>query len=314
MLILDDLQDSMLKDLCPVVTIGNFDGVHLGHQKVINQTIALATAKGTKSLVLTFAPHTRKLLNAERPPLLLNTSSQKLELIEKMGVDFLLMVGFTDEFSHTTPKEFVRSFLVEKLRIKAVCLSSKFRFGYQGRGNIHLLKRLGKMHLFEVVEAESVYIGDRPVDSTRIRELIRDGKVEEASLLMGREYMVDGRVSRGVRRGESMGYPTANIQPENELLPGFGIYITRCRLKGNLLPSVTSLGVRPTFGENTPTLETHILNFSREIYGESIRLYFIKKLRDEMKFSHPDSLREQISRDVQAAAEYFKKNKPQPSN
>ncbi|TKJ29086.1 riboflavin biosynthesis protein RibF [bacterium (candidate division B38) B3_B38] len=313
MLILDDLQDPRLKDLCPVITIGNFDGVHLGHQKVINQTMTLAKAKGTKSLVMTFAPHTRKLLNFEHPPLLLNTPSQKLELIEKMGMDFLLTVGFTDDFSHTTPEEFVRSFLVDKLRIRAVCLSSKFRFGYQGRGDIHLLKRLGKVHLFEVVEVEAVYIGNRPVDSTRIRELIREGRVEEASLLLGREYMVDGRVTRGVRRGESIGYPTANIQPENELLPGFGIYITRCLLRGNLLPSVTSLGVRPTFGENIPTLETHILNFSQEIYGEPIRLCFIKRIRDEMKFPHPDSLREQIRRDVEAATEYFKKNKPQPS-
>lgn len=313
MLILDDIQDPRLEDLCPVVTIGNFDGVHLGHQKVINQTIALAKAQGTQSLVMTFAPHTRKLLNSEHAPPLINTSSQKLEVIDKLGVDFLLMVGFTDDFSHTTPEEFVRSFLVEKLRIKAVCLSSKFRYGYQGRGNIHLLKRMGKVHQFEVVEVEAVYIDNRPVDSTRIRELIREGKVEEASLLMGREYMADGRVTRGVRRGESIGYPTANIQPENELLPGFGIYITRCLLKGNLLPSVTSLGVRPTFGENIPTLETHILNFSQQIYGEPIRLYFIKKLRDEMKFPNPDSLREQICRDVQAATEYFKKNKPQPS-
>ncbi len=310
MLFLNDLQDSRLEDLCPVVTVGNFDGVHLGHQKVINQTIALAKARGTKSLVMTFAPHTRKLLNTEHPPLLLNTSSQKLELIENLGVDFLLMVGFTDELSHTTPKEFVRSFLVEKLRITAVCLSSKFRFGYQGRGNIHLLKRMGKVHQFEVVEVKAVYIGNRPVDSSRIRELIRKGRVEEASHLLGREYMVDGRVTRGVRRGEEIGYPTANIQPENELLPGFGIYITRSLLKGNLLPSITSLGVRPTFGENIATLETHILNFSQKIYGEPIRLYFLKKLRDEMKFPHPDSLREQISRDVQAAAEYFKNNKP----
>jgi len=312
MLILSDLQDPRLKDLSPVITIGNFDGVHLGHQKVINQTITLAKARRTKSLVMTFAPHTRKLLNHEHPPHLLNTPSQKLELIEKLGVDFLLTVGFTDEFSHTTPEEFVRSFLVDKLRIRAMCLSSKFRFGYQGKGDVHLLKKLGKAHGFEVVEVPAVYIGNCPVDSTRIRELIRKGRVKEASLLMGREYFVDGSVTRGECRGESLGYPTANIQPENELLPGFGVYVTRCLLRENLLPSVTSLGVRPTFGGSIPTLETYILNFSQEVHGEAIRLYFIKKLRDEMKFPHPESLREQIRRDVEATTEYFKKNKPQP--
>ena len=314
MLLLDDLQDPRLKDPSPVITIGNFDGAHLGHQKVIKQTITLAKAKGTKSLVMTFAPHTRKLLNSEHPPLLLNTPSQKLELIEKMGVDFILTLGFTDELSHTTPEDFVRSFLVDKLRIRAMCLSSKFRFGYQGRGDIHLLKRLGEVHRFEVIEVEEVYVSDRPVDSTRIRELLREGRVEEASHLLGREYMVDGTVTRGELRGEDLGYPTANIEPENELLPGSGIYITRCILRGNLLPSVTNLGVRPTFGESTFTLETHILNFSEDIYGECIRLYFIKRLRDEKKFPHPDGLREQIRLDVEATAEYFKKSqeKPQP--
>ncbi len=312
MLVLNDLEDPRLKDLSPVITIGNFDGVHLGHQKVINQTISLSKARESKSLVITFAPHTRKLLNSEHPPTLLITPSQKLELIEKMGVDFLLMVGFTDKFSHTPPEEFVRSLLVDELRIRGVCLSSKFRFGYQGRGDVQLLKRLGEVHGFEVVKVEKVYIGNRPVDSTSIRELIREGRVEGASLLLGREHFVDGRVTRGVRRGESLGYPTANIQPENELLPGFGIYITRSFLRGNLLPSVTSLGVRPTFGESTPILETHILNFSQEIYGEPIRLYFHKKLRDEKKFPHPDSLQEQIRRDVAATTEYFKKGKPPP--
>jgi len=312
MLVLKELEDPRLKDISPVITIGNFDGVHLGHQKVVSQTISLAKARETNSLVMTFAPHTRTLLNSKHPPTLLNTPSQKIELIEKMGVDFLLMVDFTDEFSHTTPEEFVSSFLVDKLRIRGVCLSSKFRFGHQGKGDVQLLKRLGEVHGFEVVKVEKVYIGNRPVDSTRIRGLIREGRVEGASLLLGREYFVDGRVTRGERRGVSLGYPTANIQPENELLPGFGVYITRCFLRGDPLPSITSLGVRPTFGENTPILETHILGFSQEIYGESIRLYFHKKLRDEKRFPHPDSLREQIRRDVGATTEYFKKSKLQP--
>ncbi len=291
-----------------VVTVGNFDGVHIGHRSILRTVIDRARALDGTAVVYTFDPHPRKLLQGGRAPGMLTTREQKLELLEASGIDVTVLEPFTDGFSKTPPQEFVRRFLHERVAPVEVYVGYDFHYGRDREGSMRLLTELGPRLGFAVTIIPEVTIGDRDVSSTRIRALLADGEAAEAALLLGRPYAVRGRVVEGDRRGRMLGFPTANLSPDNEILPAHGVYAGRARLldpgepaAGTVLGAITNVGRRPTFkADDAPLAEAHLLDFDGELYGRCLELSFETRLREERRFPGPDALREQIQRDVEA--------------
>jgi riboflavin kinase/FMN adenylyltransferase len=291
-----------------IVTIGNFDGVHLGHRRILETVVTRAREAGRPSVAITFEPHPLSVLRPDHAPRRIQTLRQKEESIEALGVDELLVIPFTRDFSLTEPEEFVRNFLGERLGASELVLGQHFAFGRAKRGDLALLRRLGPECGFTAAGVEEVIWAGAPVSSTRIRDAIAAGRVADAHAMLGREYLLDGIVSRGDRVGRKIGYPTINLSPENELHPADGVYVTGIEISsfGRRFDCVTNIGRRPTVYEDfSTTIETYVLDFSSDVYGEKIRLFFFERLREERTFSSMMALTEQIGRDIEATREYF---------
>ena len=292
----------------PVLAIGNFDGLHRGHLKIVERIRRGATERGGTSVVMTFEPHPPRVLRPDKAPPLLMTSEQKRNALARAGVQGLAVVRFTEELSQWEPEAFVRRVLVDWLRVVEVWVGADFLFGRNRSGNFTLLKKQGLQFGFRAEKIDPIRYKDFVVSSTRIRRLVSEGRVEEAGALLGRHFAIDGRVVEGARRGREIGFPTANLATENELLPPNGVYATFSAVDGIVRPSVTNVGVRPTFdGPPTTSVETHVLGFSGDLYGQRLELAFVQRLRDERRFPDIDALREQIAADVRRAGRLFDK-------
>lgn len=284
------------------VTIGNFDGVHLGHQQLFATVVQKARAIHGTSIAITFDPHPLQVLLPGGIKLI-STCEQKTELIEMAGIDVLLIVPFTREFAATSADEFVSSLLVGRLGVKELVVGYDYAFGKGRSGNIDFLKRQGEIHGFPVTVVNAFYSHSQLVSSTRIRELIREGEMSAAKELLGRFYQIRGTVQIGKQRGGPViGFPTANLQfDEEDLVPKHGVYVTQVICSGKCYGGILNIGYNPTFGEERLVAETHIFDFSEDIYGKPIKVNLLKFLRSERKFSGPAELTEQITKDVAIA-------------
>ncbi len=291
-----------------IVTIGNFDGVHLGHRRILEAVAARARESGRPSFAVTFEPHPLAVLRPDHAPRRIQTLRQKEEAIEAIGIENLLVIPFTRDFSLTEPEEFVRGFLADRLGASEMFLGHHFAFGRGKRGDLALLRRLGPECGFVSSGVEEVLVGGEPVSSTRIRDALGRGDVAGANAMLGREYELDGIVSKGERVGRKIGFPTINLAPENELHPEDGVYFTRIAIRsfGRSFDCVTNIGRRPTVYEDyATTIETYILDFSSDVYGEKVRLCFFDRVREERRFPSLMALTEQIGRDIEATRAYF---------
>lgn len=288
-----------------VITIGNFDGVHIGHQALFHEVIEKAETINGTSIAMTFNPHPVRVLKQNGHPPLITVHEQKTELIEKTGIDVLICVPFTLDFASISARDFVRDLLVKRIGMKAIVVGKDYTFGKNREGNLEFLKRCAKEYDFEVIVANWIPISNNlqgRISSTKIRELVTDGKVAEAQQHLGRYYQVRGMVMTGRNRGgRLLGFPTANIKLQDELCPKTGVYAVTVECMESRYKGVANIGYSPTFEDNIFTVEVHILDFSENIYGRNIRVNFINRIRDELKFADIDQLSEQIKKDIDKA-------------
>src|ERR1043165_10185465 len=279
----------------PVLALGNFDGLHRGHRKILDRVRRVAGERGATSVVMTFDPHPPRVVRPDKAPPLLMTKPQKLEAIADAGVQGAAIVRFSTELSQWDPETFVRNVLVDWLHVNEVGVGANFLFGHARSGNLSMLRSLGARHGFRTEKIDPVRYKEFVVSSTRIRRLVSAGRVDEAGALLGRQYFIDGSVVRGDQRGRTIGFPTANLCTENELLPPHGVYATTARVGDVVHASVTNIGTRPTVDPSGRTvIETHVFGLDREIYGERLRIGFVQRLRDERAFEALAQLRAQI--------------------
>lgn len=289
-----------------VLALGNFDGLHRGHARILEQVRRRADERRATAAALTFDPHPPRVVRPDKAPPLLMTKDQKLEALAEAGMDGAAVVRFTPELSRWDPDRFVRTVLVEWLQVAEVCVGANFLFGRQRSGNFSLLRSLGARYGFEAGKIDPVRYKEFVVSSTRLRRLIADGRVDEAGALLGHHYAIDGVVERGEGRGRNHGVPTANLRTDNELLPPDGVYATTARVDGVLHASVTNVGVRPTFGPDGPrTVETHLFDAALDLYGRPLRLAFVQRLRGERAFEDAAALQRQIAADCERARALF---------
>jgi riboflavin kinase/FMN adenylyltransferase len=291
-----------------VVTIGNFDGVHRGHQVLVRGAVTRARELGTQAVALTFTPHPEAVLRPELGLKLLTTPAQRAQLLGACGLDSLVEIAFDRRFAATTAEEFARGFLVGRLAPVEVHLGTNFRFGTGRSGDVALLMAVGAEVGFTVVGVEPVVGAGETISSTRVRRSLAHGEVESAAAMLGRPFFVDGSVYRGERMGRKLGFPTINVHVENELMPAHGVYVTAVHIPsfGRVFQSVTNIGVRPTVYENYKvTVESHLLDFTADLYSEAVRLFFLQRLRDEKVFASSMELVSQIRRDIEQARLHF---------
>jgi riboflavin kinase/FMN adenylyltransferase len=287
-----------------VVSIGNFDGLHLGHREILKTVTDHARKRGLQSVAMTFSPHPIHFLAPDRAPQLINTPEQKIQQMRGTGIDLLFVAQFDHAFSRMSPEHFVRQYLVEGLRARSVCVGANFNFGYRQRGTIQTLREFGSD--FDVIEVPPVRVRGTIVSSSRIRELTAAGEVSGACRLLGRWLQIEGSIVSGAGRGRTMQVPTLNLQPANELIPKVGVYITRIAVDGGaFLKGVTNVGFRPTFNETALTIETFVLEQLSNESPSGARLEFLYRVRDEKKFESPEELRAQIGVDVRRAQKFF---------
>lgn len=304
MKVVKDLKEMVKPFTNAVVTIGNFDGVHVGHQALFRQVINKAQSIGGTSVVMTFEPHPIRVLNCGKHFPLITLFEQKVELVGATGVDTLICVSFTREFAATPARAFVKDILCDMIGMKSVVVGEDYSFGSNRQGNISLLREMGAAFGFEVIISDWVELEGRRISSTEIRNLVRDGQVQEAGKLLGRHYQVRGTVVVGRDRGgRLLGFPTANLKLYDELCPKGGVYAVTVECNGATYEGVANIGYSPTFGNGEFNIEVHILDFEREIYGLSIRVNFVRRLRGERKFPGPEALAAQIRLDIEKALE-----------
>jgi riboflavin kinase / FMN adenylyltransferase len=290
-----------------VITIGNFDGVHIGHQALFHEVIETAENISGTSIAMTFDPHPIRVLKRNGTPPLITLYEQKAELIGRTQIDVLICIPFTRQFAALSAEEFVRDLLIRKIGMKAIVVGGDYSFGKNREGNIELLKAYGPSYGFEVIVADWIRMSKRfteRISSTKIRELVTDGLMEQAEKMLGRYYQIRGRVVTGRDRGgKLLGIPTANINLHDELCPKIGIYAVTGECRGKRFKGVANIGYSPTFENHEFTVEVHIFDFNDDIYGEKIRVNFVKRIRDEVKFSSISELIDQIKKDIAAARE-----------
>jgi riboflavin kinase/FMN adenylyltransferase len=292
----------------PILALGNFDGLHRGHMKIVERVHRGAMEHGVTPVVLTFDPHPTRVIRPDKAPKLLMTLPQKIETIERADMAGVAVVRFTQAMSLWSPEEFVERVLVNWLGVSEVWVGANFLFGHDRAGDSVRLRALGAHWGFRAEKIDPVRYKDVVVSSTGIRILVSQGRVDEASALLGRQYFIDGDVVPGDGRGRLIGFPTANLRTPNELLPPRGVYATLARLGAVMQPAVTNIGVRPTFGDGaTESVETHLLDGAGSLYGEPLRLYFVKRLREERTFPSVEALRAQIALDCVQARGLFEK-------
>ncbi len=290
----------------PVLALGNFDGLHRGHMKIIDRVRRRAGERGGTPAAMTFDPHPPRVLRPDKAPPLLMTKAQKIEALARSGMQGVAVIRFTYELSLWDPEMFVRSVLVDWLHVAEVWVGANFLFGHERAGTFSVLRNLGARYGFRAEKIDPVRYKEFVVSSTRVRRLVSEGRVDEAGALLGHHYFLDGRVARGAGRGREIGFPTANLDTDNELLPPSGVYATAARIGGVVYPSVTNIGLRPTFGDVDRTIvETHIFGVTRDLYDTPLRLSFVQRLRDERPFPDVDALRAQIEADCRSARRLF---------
>ena len=281
-----------------VVTLGNFDGVHLGHRELFRHLVKTARQNGYRSIVYTFDPHPLKFLAPDKAPLLLNTPEEKQRLIGASHVDLLIEAPFNNTLAAMSPEQFVDEVLVAKLQTRALVIGYDYAFGKGRRGDAAFLRVHGPQKGFSVEVMQPVGADGEPYSSTRIRQLIAAGKVSEVVPLLGRHYNLEGQVVPGEQRGRVLGFPTANLVTTKEQLPLTGVYAVKVRHAEQDFNGVLNIGRRPTFGEGNSTIEVHLIDYTGRLYDETLRVYFVERLRDELKFSSPQELSAAISADV----------------
>ncbi|MBZ5638646.1 MAG: bifunctional riboflavin kinase/FAD synthetase [Acidobacteriia bacterium] len=298
--------DAFPRDAAPVVaTIGNYDGVHLGHRAILESVVAAARRRGLPSLVVTFDPHPLAIVAPSRRPRLLQTRRQKLDSLDGCGIGGVLILRFDATFAAMTGEEFFRTFLRGRVTPAAIHVGASFRFGHDRAGDVDLLCRIGSEMGFEVVGVPQVAVSGEIVSSSAVRRIVEDGDVERAARMLGRPFALAGEVVAGDGRGRMLDFPTANLDVENEMVPHRGVYVTESSVLSSRNPSVTNVGVRPTFGGETLVVETHLIDFDEDLLGERMEVRFLARLRDEKRFSGGDELADQIARDRAAAVAYF---------
>jgi riboflavin kinase / FMN adenylyltransferase len=285
----------------PIMTIGNFDGVHLGHQVIFRTLCRRAREIGGTSLVLTFDPHPLKVLAPERCPLLITPTAKKLSIMRGCGLDVIVCLPFTQGLADLTPVAFVEEVLVGTIGIREIYVGYNFAFGKGRQGSIALLQELGQHHGFRVHIVEPIAVKGRVVSSSMIRQWIQEGSVDEAALLLGRLYSITGTVVEGYQKGRELGFPTANVRPPDELIPGRGVYAVMVDWREQRYEGVANIGFNPTFGRTQLSVEIHLFDFSQQLYGEAVEVSFVKKIRDERAFPSVTDLVKQINQDVETA-------------
>ncbi len=294
-----------------VITIGNFDGVHKGHQALLHQVMEKADEICGTSIAMTFEPHPLRALGISSPPLI-TRHDQKTELIEKSGIDVLICIPFDKAFASITAHDFIETILVNKIGMKGIIIGPDYSFGKNRIGTIEVLKSEGKRLGFTTIVSpwiNDTNAGIERISSTRIREIVMEGKVEQAMKYLGRHYQIRGKVIRGRKRGGSqLGFPTANIKLHDELCPKLGVYAVKVETIQGSFFGVANIGFSPTFGDQMFTIEVHILDFNGDLYDTRLRINLVARLRDEKKFSSIDELSQQIKKDVEIAKEILKKN------
>ena len=290
----------------PVLALGNFDGLHRGHMKIIDRVRRRAGERAGTPAAMTFDPHPPRVLRPDKAPALLMTKPQKIEALGRAGMQGIAVVRFTRELSQWEPETFVRTVLVEWLHVSEVWVGANFLFGHNRAGTFTVLRSLGARYGFRAEKIDPVRYKDFVVSSTRIRRLVSEGRVDEAGALLGHHYFIDGTVARGAGRGREMGFPTANLSTENELLPPAGVYATTAMIDGVAHPAITNVGMRPTFSDvDRLVIETHIFDLDRDLYDRPLRLAFVQRMRDERVFADVDALRAQIDADCRIARRLF---------
>ena len=292
-----------------VLTLGVFDGLHLGHQLIMTTVVERARAVGAVPTVITFDPHPRAVLHPESAPPLLQTFDQKIEALGILGVEQTIIIRFTKEFAQIRAEEFLQDVIGERLQAREVYLGRGFAFGHNREGNIDLLKKVSDQLGFRAEEVPEVRLRGQRISSSRIREVLAAGNVNLARRMLGRPYGVEGQVVRGDERGHRLGFPTANLAPQNRVIPFDGVYVTATLIENEWRRSVTNVGTRPTFEDGSNRLvETHVMNWAGDLYGDVVRVRFLHRLRAEKKFASVADLTKQIERDVARAELYFKRS------
>ena len=290
----------------PVLALGNFDGLHRGHLKIVERVRRGAAEHGGTPMAMTFDPHPSRIVRPDKAPPLLMTKAQRLEALDRAGIAAVAVIRFTSELSHWDPETFVRTVLVDWLRVSEVWVGANFLFGHDRSGNFSTLRTLGQRYGFRADKIDPVRYKEFVVSSTRVRRLVAEGRMDEAGALLGHPYYIDGTVVAGKHRGRELGFPTANLQTANELLPPNGVYATTTTIDDVVHASLTNVGVRPTFGDTAkPIIEAYILGFNGDLYGRPLRLGFVQRLRDERKFEDVDALRAQMEADRRRAERLF---------
>ena len=288
-----------------VVTIGNFDGFHLGHQALVRKVVEEAQQSGCRKALLTFDPHPQEIVHPGHPVYRICTSIQRLSLFEQATLDEVHILPFTHELSKLEAEEFAYRFLIQRFQLEKLVIGYDFRFGKHRKGDFKTLEELGYRHGFEVEEVAPIKVNQQTVSSTHIRQLIQGHQFEALPEFLGRSYSILGMVEQGDQRGRQLGFPTANLRPGVPLALPRGVYVSRLSVQGQEYHGVTNVGVRPTFGQNETAVETWIFNFSRDLYGEPMEVWPLRFLRPEQCFSGVDELKQQISKDIQAAERFF---------
>lgn len=291
----------------PVVTLGNYDGVHKGHQKIVKATVKAAKAHRGKSILYTFYPHPARFLSPELAPRMLQTMEQKAEMLEGLGLDIMMVEPFTKALSKLSAVEFFKKILVERIGAKEIIVGYDFTFGAHRSGSIDDLQRLSASHGIRFHVVEAVFSKESLLSSTHIRKLVEKGEMESAEDMLGRPYALSGKVIRGRGIGKELGFRTANLKTANELIPPPGVYITETMFGKKIHRSATNIGYNPTFGGTELTIETYVLDFKGNLLGKKMEVLFHKKIRREMTFESVDDLRAQIARDVEQARNYHEK-------
>jgi riboflavin kinase/FMN adenylyltransferase len=289
-----------------VLTLGVFDGLHLGHQRIMQTVVERARATGSVPTAITFDPHPRAVLYPENAPPLLQTLDQRLAAFEVLSIEQAIVIRFNKNFAAQDAEKFLRETVYERLQAREVYLGKGFAFGKNRGGNIESLKRLSSELGFVADEVPEVCLRNQRISSSKIRHLLADGRVNLARRMLGRPYGVEGQIVRGFERGRTIGFPTANLKPVNRVIPRFGVYATATLIANKWRRSITNVGVRPTFeGDKEPSIETYIFDYAGDLYGDVLRVRFLHRIRDERKFGGIEELKAQIAADSQTALDYF---------
>ncbi len=282
----------------PVVALGNFDGIHLGHQALIRETIKKARSLDGTPVLFTFYPHPIKVIKHIDEPFLIQTFKEKAKIIENLGIETIICARFTKQFASLEPEYFIKKILVENLKVKAVCVGHDYTFGREGKGNIKHLREYSYKYNFELVVIPPVKIDGIIVSSTKIREFLKNGLIERANQFLGRRYSISGIVKEGAGRGEKIGFPTANIYPKNEILLKNGVYAAFAYVESKKFKAAVNVGINPTFKDKIKHIEAHLLDFKGDIYYKKIKLEFVSFIREEKAFRKIEELVKQINKDI----------------